>query len=421
MLDHPSVRFDFFAVYVDTSVPYTVKYDRERFCFGKGEKMYIKFLTIVTVIVTFFSAAFAPLSIRIGDYRKTDFTQVKNVIFMIGDGMGFNSINKTKAEEGIDSLAMDSFPIQGESKTRSSDNRVTDSAAGGTALSSAVRTKNGVVGCYSYDKYDLVSHPMNLAELALSMGKKAGVITTDSTSGATPAAFSSHTDARGNEADITYQQIRSGLDLIWGTKTDSFSEAEAAEYGYTFIDDKTDMELLEEGSRSFGQFRSSVWHQVSSKSMPTISEMTVKAIDLLDDDEDGFFLMVEGAHIDKNSHSNDGEGMKDALLAFDKAVGAALKYAETHDDTIVLVTADHETGGITLNNGVYEYTSTNHTGANVPLLVYGCDDFMKNGASIKNREVARRVACAMGEEKFPLRVKPPAEHGERELPDSITD
>ena len=379
--------------------------------------MYTVILAYFTAFITFIVSTFNPVFFRPLNERRTNFDQCKNVIFMIGDGMGFNSLNKTKAEEGKE-LAMDSFPLQGESKTRSSDNKVTDSAAGGTALACAIRTKNGVVGCYPYDQYDLVSHPMNLAELALSQGKKAGVITTDSTSGATPASFSAHTDARGNEPDITYQQLRSDLDLIWGTKTESFSEADAALYGWSFIDDKTDMDSLKEGSRSFGQFRSSVWQQVTSKSMPNLTEMTAKAIDLLDDDEDGFFLMVEGAHIDKNSHNNNGEGMKDALLSFDKAVGYALKYAETNGDTLVIVTADHETGAITLNDeGEYVYTSGSHSGVNVPLLVYGSDNFIKNGQAIKNREVARRVACVMGEKCFPMRIGTPAEHGERKLPE----
>ncbi len=378
--------------------------------------MLVKILGFFTAFITFVVSTFNPIVIRPASEKGTDFTECKNVIFMIGDGMGFNSINKTKAEEGLDSIVMDSFPLKGESETRSSNKRVTDSAAGGTALACAVRTSNGAVGVYPYDKYDFVSHPVNLAELAVSQGKKSGVITTDSTSGATPASFSAHTDARGNEADITFQQLRSDLDLIWGTKTESFSEADATEFGWSFIDDKTDMDALEEGSRSFGQFRSSVWHQVSSKSMPTLTEMTAKAIDLLDDDDDGFFLMVEGAHIDKNSHSNDGEGMKDALLSFDKAIGYAIEYAKTHGDTLVIVTADHETGGITLKDGEYVYTSGSHSGVNVPLLVYGCDNFMKDGEVMKNREASRRVACVMGEKNFPTRERTVAEHGERDLP-----
>lgn len=340
----------------------------------------------------------APLNAR------TDLDECKNVIFMIGDGMGFNSINKTKAEKGINSLYMDAFPLRGESKTRSSSSAVTDSAAGGTALATATRTNNSALGVYPYDLDGVYSYPMNLCELAISQDKLAGVITTDSTSGATPSAFSAHTSDRGNEEDITTQQLESDLTLIWGTSTATFTEELCAENGYEYIYNKLTMDALKEGSRSFGQFKSDVWHTVSPKSMPTLAEMTAKAIDLLDDDEDGFFLMVEGAHIDKNNHNNNGEGMEDALISFDNAVGVALKYAEKNGDTLVIVTADHETGGITLKNGVYEYTKGGHSSANVPLLVYGCDNFMTAGEVMNNKEASRRVACVMGCDSFPIQT-----------------
>ena len=373
------------------------------------KRFYTKILSIViaaTIIVPVNALAAKPAVAVSSTYNKC-----KNVIFMIGDGMGFNSINKTKSETGIETLNMDKFPMNGESKTRSADNEVTDSAAGGTALSSAIRTNNSYVGVYPDEKYAFESHPMNLAELAVSQGKKSGVITSDLTSGATPASFSAHSNARTNERDITAQQISSDLDLIWGEKTKSFSEETAIENGFDVFYDKAGMEALTEGSRSFGQFTSSVWQQTPAENMPTLDEMTIKAIDLLDDDEDGFFLMVEGAHIDKNSHANNGEGMKDALLAFDKAIGTALEYAKTHGDTLVLVTADHETGGLTLNDeGVYEYTTDYHTGVNVPLLVYGCEDFIENGDKIDNKEVSRRVACVMGENNFPIKVEGAVKH-----------
>ena len=157
-----------------------------------------------------------------------------------------------------------------------------------------------------------------------------------------------------------------------------------------------------------------MWHEVANEGMPTMTEMTLKAIDLLDDDEDGFFLMVEGAHIDKNNHNNNGEGMKDALVAFDQAIQAALDYAAADGDTLVIVTADHETGGITLQDGEYVYTKDGHSEANVPLLVYGCDNFIENGQAIKNKEVARRVACVMGAAGFPLRNHEPVEHRGRD-------
>ena len=369
-----------------------------------------KLVTFFTVFVMFFESFGAVVPI---EEKKMDFDRCKNVIFMIGDGMGFNSLNKTKAEKGA-SLVMDTFPLQGESKTRSADNSVTDSAAGGTALACAIRTNNSYVGVYGYDGYDLYTHPMNLCELAKSMGKTAGIVTSDSTSGATPASFSAHAQDRGDEEDITFQQLRCKLDLIWGTATASFSEETATEYGFTSIYNKADMDALTEGTRSFGQFTDSVWHEVANEGMPTMAEMTVKAIDLLDDDEDGFFLMVEGAYIDKNNHSNNAEGMEDALVAFDQAVQAALDYAQADGETLIVITADHETGGITLQDGEYVYTSGGHTGVNVPLLVYGCDDFIENGQAIKNKEVARRVACAMGERHFPRRTLKLAAHGGRD-------
>ena len=376
--------------------------------------MFAAILTRFVALITLIAMAFGSFTLATPqEEKRTDFAPVKNVIFMIGDGMGFNSINKTKAEKGIDRLAMDTFPLQGASQTRSSSSPVTDSAAGGTALACGIRTTNRYVGSYNYDGYDLVSHPMNLCELAKKQGKTAGVVTTDSTSGATPASFSAHAQDRDDEEDITFQQLRGDLDLIWGTATASFSEETAAEYGFTAIYNKADMDALTEGSRSFGQFTDDVWHEVAHEGMPTMTEMTLKAIDLLDDDEDGFFLMVEGAHIDKKSHQNQGDGMTDALVAFDQAIQAAVDYAAAKGDTMVLVTADHETGGITLEGDEYVYTSGSHTGVNVPLLVYGCDNFIENGQAIKNKEVARRVAVAMGEKSFPIRVKEPVAHGGR--------
>lgn len=359
-----------------------------------------KIIALLTSVVLMFQALWALPDIN---SQKTDFSQVKNVIFMIGDGMGFNSLEKTKAETGA-SLVMDTFELNGRSRTSSADNIVTDSAAGGTALATGVRTSNGALGVYMHDKDNTVSHPMNLTELAISMGKLAGVITTDSTAGATPSSFSVHVADRDYEDQITQQQLASDLTLCWGTTAGSFTAEVAAAYGWTHIYDEASMNALEEGSRSFGQFTSDLWHVENGNGMPTLAEMTVKAIDLLDDDEDGFFLMVEGAHIDKNSHSNNGEGMKDALLSFDAAVAAALEYAKADGETLVVITADHETGGIIKVCGEYVYTSGGHSAFNVPLYVYGCDDFIFDNQSILNTEIARRVACAMGEANFPINV-----------------
>ena len=365
-----------------------------------------KFFAFITAFVVFFQGLFTGI---VGVFTKDPpdtFSECKNVIFMIGDGMGFNSIEKAKLELGRDDFAIDTFPLQGESKTKSADNIVTDSAAGGTALATGERTNNGYIGVYSYDKNAEYSHPMNLTELAISLDKAAGVITTDSTSGATPSSFSAHSSDRGNEEDITTQQMKNtDLTVMWGTSSSSFSSDIAYENGWTdVVTDKASMDALTEGSRSFGQFTAELWHENQTNGMPTLAEMTEKAIDLLDDDEDGFFLMVEGAHIDKNNHNNNGEGMKDAFVSFDNAIQVALDYAKANGDTLVIVTADHETGGITLKKGNYVYTSDGHTGANVPLRVYGCDNFIEDGQKINNKEVSKRVAKVMGGGSFPVRI-----------------
>lgn len=369
-------------------------------------KIFACLLCFVLVTTAFFGCAKAPQPVPENpENLKTDFGHCKNVIFLIGDGMGFNSLEKTRYDCNVTLDGFDAFPYKGESMTHSADNDVTDSAAGGTALATAVKTNNYFVGVYPTDGKNRVSHPMNLTELAISQGKAAGVVTTDSTTGATPASFSSHTLDRGDEKKINKQQLEGQLTVCWGTETKSFKAKTAQANGFEVITDKASMEALSEGTRSFGQFTDELWHQNQTNSMPTLTEMTEKAIDLLNDDEDGFFLMVEAAHIDKNSHNNVGEGMVDAVQSFNETLLYVLDYAEKDGDTLVIVTADHETGGITFQNDAYEYTTTNHTGVNVPLLVYGLETFMEDGEVMENIEASRRVACVMGEENFPIQVK----------------
>ena len=134
--------------------------------------------------------------------------------------------------------------------------------------------------------------------------------------------------------------------------------------------------------------------------------MAMKAIDLLDDTDEGFFLMIEGAHIDKHSHSNLSAEMTEALESFDNTVEAVLEWAEDDGETLVVVTADHETGGITLKDGEYKFTKGDHSNADVPLLVYGSEKIIANGDKINNYEIPIRIAYTLGfsEEEFPVAV-----------------
>lgn len=331
--------------------------------------------------------------------------QVQNIIFFIGDGMGENHLELAKQELGIE-LVMETMPLRGQSKTNSFGGAVTDSAAGATALACGVRTTNGGLGVYPYDMFILQSYPANLTELAMGKGMSTGIVTTDSTTGATPAGFSVHTSARGNTSDIAAQQIASGIDLIWGAADSKTEQARVEAAGYDYIATYTELAALNNG-KSFGQFSGAdLWRSANTSDTPTLSQMTLKAIDLLDDDEDGFFLMIEGAHIDKFSHGNDVANAVACVEELDKSIAIALDYAEEYGNTLVIVTADHETGAIKLENGSYVYTSGSHSGAHVPLFVYGSSNFIEDGQAIKNSDVGIYTAMSMGfsPKEFPRRV-----------------
>ncbi len=330
---------------------------------------------------------------------------VINIIYMIGDGMGYNHIAKTKAEQSV-SLAMDTFPVNGSSMTQSLSSSVTDSAAGGTALATGSRTGNGMIGVYYEDPDIEVSYPKNLTELCKENGMMTGVITTDSTSGATPASFSAHSSDRDNTEDITEDQLRSSIDIVWGKANGLVTQSIAEENGFYYVETYEDMMALPEGSRSFAQFNDSLWKASAVNDSPTLEQMAIKAVDIMDDTDDGFFLMIEGAHIDKHSHNKDADKMMEALLSFDKTVQAMLDYAKADGNTIVIVTADHETGGITFENDAYVYTKSSHTAADVPVLVYGTQDIIAADETLNNYEIPIRIAYVLGfdETQFPVSI-----------------
>lgn len=278
---------------------------------------------------------------------------------------------------------MESIPIKGSSRTRSLSSSVTDSAAGGTALSTGVRTGNSMVGVYYTDKDIHISYPKNITELCKERGMLTGVITTDATSGATPASFSAHSSDRDNTQDITDDQLSSGIDIIWGKANGLVTESIAEENGFVYVQNYNDMMALEEGSRSFAQFDDSLWKLDPVKDSPNLQQMAERAVDLLDDTEEGFFMMIEGTHIDKHSHNEDSANMTIALQEFDRTVEAMLSYAEADGQTLVVVTADHETGAITPDGDSYVYTSSSHSSADVPVFVYGSEDIISDGETLK--------------------------------------
>ncbi|MCL2023325.1 MAG: alkaline phosphatase [Oscillospiraceae bacterium] len=333
--------------------------------------------------------------------------QYKSVILLIGDGMGENTLGATLDADDTP-LIMETMTVRGQSQTNTWPGfKTADSAAGGTALASGIRVINGALGIYPFDPLGWFGHPANLSELALSMGKAAGVVTTDLTSGATPSAFSAHAANRGMESVISESQLNSGINLIWGGASKSVTEERAAENGYTYIADKDAFDALGSEIKSFAQFvNDDLKYTKNTDKTPTLEEMTAKAIDILDDDPDGFFLMVEAAHIDKFAHDNDFPWTIHHTRELDKAVAVALDYARENPDVLVIVTADHETGGIMPTSEGFVFTSGNHTNADVPVFVNRADAGFTNGGVWLSRQIGAQLGRVLGAGKkvFPTPV-----------------
>lgn len=367
-----------------------------------------KLVSIMTAFVLMLYG-FVGLSSNVSDdYAEGKY---KNVILMIGDGMSFNNLEATKAERGV-KLVMETMPVKTNSDINSFLLPYTDSAAGGTALACGIRVWNSSVAVFPFDPLTLPvidNVPVTIAELAKANGKAAGVVTTDQTSGATPSAFSAHALSRNMEKEISKDQLKNGFDLIWGAASASVNEENAAANGWAYIDTETELMALEAGSRSFAQFSFDDLKYVRNEhDTPTVEEMTEKAIELLSADEDGFFLMVEGACIDKHAHSNDMENMTLSAEEFDKAVAAALEFAEKDGETLVVVTADHGTGGMKYNSEKDEYyfTSGDHDLDNVPVYVSATDAGFADGVEVENRQIPVQLARVLGygEDMFPASV-----------------
>ena len=290
--------------------------------------------------------------------------KAKNFILLIGDGMGPNQTKLFEAyknadiadySDGEDLFYGYLFPYIGEAKTNSLSG-TTDSAAAGTALSSGYKTVNGYIG-KDGNKNDVPS----LTELAAGKGKATAVMSTEAQTGATPASFSAHANNRNDSADILASQEK--LVQTYGTIIN-------CHYNYY-----TDAEIK--------SLRAAI-----SKTLMSLSQ-----------DEDGFFMMYEEAYIDKHCHSNDAQNAYLAMLRFNQAIALFMEYAFYHPDTMVIITADHETGGLQIaDNGEFYYTTGNHTATNVPVFAYGANAEVFDGQTIENTQIPKTVAALFGVE-----------------------
>ena len=309
--------------------------------------------------------------------------QVKNIIFLIGDGMGQGALDVARQERGT--LYMDTIPqnggVEGAVSTTNLYGEVTDSAAAGTALATGFLTKNTVVGLTENNE-----PVMNLGEYMKQLNKKLGLVTTTYVLDATPAAFTAHTPARGNFTAVAKDILALGVDVVQGGGRSYLTESVADEngnaktlielaqsqYGYTYAKNLQEMNAVTSG-KLWGIYQDDnmPWASENSANDPTLAQMTAKSLELLES-EDGFFLMIEGGKIDLAGHSNNPTDTRMETLAFDDAVKVALDYADTHPGTLVVITADHETGGVGVaEDGTISYYTTSHSAEDVPLFAYG--------------------------------------------------
>jgi len=270
----------------------------------------------------------------------------KNIILMIGDGMGLAHTYSAMTANG-GHLFLENFIYCGFSKTYSSDKYVTDSAAGGTALACATKTYNGAIGV------DPNKKPVeSIREKAEKKGMKTGLVATTLITDATPAVFVAHVALRSSLEDIAADFLKSNIDVFIGGGAKNFEERkdgrnlskELKDKGYQVFYKMEDIKQVKSGKLA------GLTAPAGNPPMPERGEMLVPAtetaIGLLSQSRKGFFLMVEGSEIDHLAHQNNTTGVVLETLDFDRAVGAVLKFAAADKETLVIVTADHETGGI---------------------------------------------------------------------------
>jgi alkaline phosphatase len=313
--------------------------------------------------------------------------------------MGFNHL----AGGGIygygaeGATSMETLPIQGRLRTASYTG-TTDSAASATAMSTGFKTWNGYLGV-SQGGLDL----LNIREEAASEGLKTGVVTTDTLTGATPSAFLVHIDERGDSSAIADEIALDVPDVLLGGGSSVLEPALAAENVQWLYTQTELLNWVDDGRPVVGVFASGTLPYVADgvADVPTLAEMTSAAISKLSQDDDGFFLMVEGARIDHASHSNDEERVYPEVVAFDEAIAETLAWAATQENVTVLVTADHECGGIWHDGGSQGVIPTTywrwgmHTNADVPVFAMGDAANVLNGQRLDNTWIHSVLKAAL--------------------------
>ncbi len=321
----------------------------------------------------------------------------KNIILLVGDGMGLSQVS-TAIYYKNGKPNFERFSTIGLSKTSSTSDLITDSAAGATVFSSGIKTYNGAIGVNK----DTIAVPLITEQLS-KRGLSTGIISTSSIQHATPASFYAHVKSRRMYEEITTFAPNSGINFFAGGGLKFFNKREDGKdlledmraNGYEVITDKLPTSSSEKNELIL----------LAENAMPKMSEgrgdflpnATKLALEKLSKNENGFFLLVEGSQIDWGGHDNDAEYLIGELLDFDKTLGVALDFAKTNGETLVIVTADHETGGYTLasDDGDYNkikpsFSTKGHSGTMVPVFTEGPGASLFNGI-FENNEIYHKM------------------------------
>lgn len=328
-------------------------------------------------------------------------TEVKNVIYMIGDGMGLTHLTATMLAKGSP-LAIQRAQYTGLQSTWSADNEVTDSAASGTALATGTKTFNGAIGV------DVNKQPLeNIRERAEKAGMSTGVVATYSVTNATPAAFVAHNVSRSNEFEIAEDYLRSNIDVFFGGGVRFFEKREDGrnlseemrKKGYIIVHSMDELKKAPRRAMIGALLADNALPRHSKGRGEMLPEATAIALEILSRNPNGFFVMIEGSQINGGGHDNNGEEVVSETMDFDNAVKVALDFADRNPGTLVVITADHETGGMTLpednRKAVHKFSTGGHTASMVPIYAYGTGAENFTGV-MDNTDIPRRMAKLMG-------------------------
>lgn len=302
---------------------------------------------------------------------------VRNIILLIGDGNGLAQISAGMYANN-NQLTLTTLKNIGLLKTQSADDFITDSAAGASALATGQKTRNRAIGV-APDGTRLE----NLTEYLQQYHYLTGIVTTDHITGATPAAFYAHQSDRGMVYEISKDLSKSKLNLFIGAGKNDFLKYGSNEIKQLKSSGVFLLDSLEEFQTTT---KNRVGYLSSDRGLPAVMKgrqdflknATKLALSYLSKDSKSFFLMVEEGEIDNGAHSNSAGSVIEEVIDFDQAIAEALKFADEHGNTLVIITADHETGGITIPQGntakgevELEFETNDHTGIMVPIFAYG--------------------------------------------------